>query len=72
MVNARIQNTVPNVGIQRIVPSVRASSFQTTRSGDALITVGMPIGLLLSLTYTANQNPGFYGDYRPTVRIASY
>lgn len=71
MINVRLENTKPNVGVRNFSPNVRVSNFQTTRSGDGLIATGTPIGLLLVLTYAQNANIAFYGDQRPSVRIAA-
>lgn len=71
MPNVKIYNAIPNVGIKNYYPNVSVSSFQTTRDSDPTITVtpGMPMGLLLALTYTDNPPLPFYGDQRPNVRI---
>ena len=77
MINSRIHNPKVDTGIRSSYPNTRVSNFQTTRSGESAITqtlgVGSPIGLLLVLTYAeeivTTQTLGFFGDYRPNVRI---
>lgn len=69
MPNARIYNSVANIGIKSQNPNVRVSSFQTTRSGEGAIAVGTPIGLLLLLTYSDPSQIGAYGDFRPNAWI---
>ena len=66
-INARLQNPVPNS---------RVSSYQTGRSGVGEvinpISAGMPIGLLLVLTYAGNaisEAERAYSDFRPSSRI---
>ena len=71
MPNVRIKNSIANVGIKYSTPNVRASSFQTTRTGDPASVAGSPIGLLLALTYAQTGALGFYGDFRPNVRITT-
>lgn len=75
MLNARIPTSSPNVRTPAALLNVRVSNFQTTKSDDVMnnITIGMPIGLLLALTYAEPHDGAnaFYGDYRPTVRIIS-
>lgn len=70
--NAQVTNGLPNALIKSTLPYVRVSNFQTGRKETgATISAGMPIGLLLALTYgAASQNPDIYfGDHRPNVRI---
>lgn len=73
MPNVRIANATINAGIKGVLPNVRISSYQTTRSGETrtFIESGTPIGLLLALTYASQIAAGsdFYGDTRPNVRI---
>ncbi len=71
MPTVRIHNTVANASIKSSFPNARVSSFQTGRTGDRAILPGMPIGLLLALTYSEPHSINNYGDYRPTVRITS-
>ena len=77
MINARISNTVANVRVEGVTPHIRAKNFQTgvlTPAVTNTITAGMPIGLLLALTYandfvTSVTPAVFRGDERPNVRI---
>lgn len=71
MLNINIKNTVPNVLRKNGIPNAWVSKFQTTRSGEGItILAGMPIGLLLTLTYAEGfQNLAQYSDFRPNVRI---
>lgn len=78
MPNVRITNMVAATGIKNTFPNVRVSSFQTGELVSAVVNsidVGMPVGLLLALTYSADFDvtvPATYrGDYRPTVRITT-
>jgi hypothetical protein len=86
--DSRIRNAVLSSNIRGVEPHTRASSFQTTVTGNPSsdssgggvggITAGMPIGLLLALTYAAAAGGGVityatvYGDWRPNVRITTY
>lgn len=74
MVNVKIQNTVPNARLVATVPNVRVTkSYTTTTVGAASISVGMPIGLLLALTYATAQGGSLTttttSDTKPSVRI---
>lgn len=72
MQNARIKNTVANVGIKNTPLSVRVSSFQTGILSDGATTqYGTPLGLLLALTRVVTTSGAliFRGDYRPNVKI---
>ena len=72
MPNTRIQNMTPNVRIRNEFPNIRVPSFQTGRAGEivTIITAGMPIGLLLALTYAENfRVEAPFGDFRPNTRI---
>lgn len=67
MIHSRIQNSIPNSRTTNDIPNSRISysnvSSSTTLSST---TTGTPIGLLLSLTYSADQttlNPGGFGPY---------
>ena len=67
---------MPNARLQNPVPNSRVSSYQTGRSGVgeviSSISAGMPIGLLLVLTYAGSVASGSevaYGDFRPSNRI---
>lgn len=73
MLNARIHKTGVQTRIENAVPNARTSSFQTAREDSvASISVGMPIGLLLALTYASvPASDFFYGDYRPNARIVT-
>ena len=78
MPNARIQNSVSNSRLRSDNPNARVSSFQVGRSGVGEIinpiVAGMPIGLLLVLTYAESAisgNEASYGDFRPNVRIVN-
>ena len=75
----RIQNTSPNAGIKNAVPTARVSSFnagELTAGFTTTITPGMPIGLLLALTYATNIDvitpPVYLGEFRPSSRITNY
>lgn len=76
MPNARIQNTVANGSLGGFFPSARVSSFQggiLTPGATTPITPGMPIGLLLALTYAIDMSTTslstYRGDTRPNVRL---
>ena len=78
MPNARITNTIAATGIKSTFPNVRVSSFQTGELVSAVVNsieAGMPVGLLLAMTYSTDFDvmvPATYrGDYRPTVRITT-
>lgn len=67
---------MPNARISNTSPSARVSSFQVGRTGTGEminpIVAGMPMGLLLVLTYSgpATSNTEVpYGDFRPNARI---
>ena len=69
MPNSQIRNDVPNSAIRNTVPNSRVSAFQTIGVVDH-IKVGMPIRLLLSLTYASNIQQVF-GEFRPNSRIVN-
>lgn len=78
MPNARIHNQAANARIGYSAPNARVSSFQSGISEPAFLTSimpGMPIGLLLALTYATDMSfvtpPVYFGDVRPNVRITS-
>ena len=62
---------MPNSQIRNSVPSSRVSAFQTGKTGEPRISIGMPIGLLLSLTYAEALDISSFGDFRPTSRISN-
>ena len=71
MINSKVFNSIPNARAVNAIPQAAVSSFQTTKAGD-FITPGMPIGLLLVLTYAEqSQAGGSYSDFRPNASIKS-
>lgn len=80
MPNARLENTLANVGIKKPIVNARVSSFQTgvlTPGTTTSVFAGTPIGLLLALTYPSDMvivvtPPVYRGDQRPNVRITSF
>lgn len=69
MINARVDSPSPNARIGYGRPNARVSSFQTGRTNDRPILPGMPIGLLLALTYAEMHAINNFGDHRPNVRL---
>ena len=72
MPNVRISNTGANIRIRDGLPSVRISSYQTGILVAAVShPAGMPIGLLLALTYAGDITDAavYRGDQRPNVNI---
>ena len=78
MPNSKIQNQFPNVGIKSIIPNSGVSAFQggvkTAALSSNLIKKGMPIGLLLALTYDRTRISSdvpavYFGEFRPNIRI---
>lgn len=73
--STRITNTpqpTPNSRIWNTVANVRSSNFQggVAVPEQMLISAGMPIGLLLALTYAAAiTTPAMYFGPRPNARI---
>ena len=67
----RIKNDTPSQRIRNDVTNTRISAFQTGKTGMPGISVGMPIGLLLALTYSGPATIGSFGDFRPNTRIAN-
>lgn len=79
MPNSRVQNTTPNVGIKTAIPIARVPSFnagELTAGLTTTITPGMPIGLLLALTYATSIDvvtpPVYLGEFRPNIRITNF
>ena len=78
MPNARISNTSINARVGFNGPNARVSSFQGGIAVPAVpvpLLPGMPIGLLLALTYATDESyetmPEFRGDMRPNVRLTT-
>ena len=71
MPNIKITNTIPNSYRKTDTPNSRVSSFQTGTTGLPTLSVGMPIGLLLTLTYSAGVGLGSFSDFRPSSRIVN-
>lgn len=79
MPNTRLTNAVPSARSAGGGPNARVSAVQsglkTAASSVMSISSGMPIGLLLALTYAADivttTEAEFYSDYRPSVRITN-
>ena len=72
MPNARVDSPTPNARIGYGRLNARVSAFQTGRTNDQQILPGMPIGLLLALTYAESHSVADYGDFRPNVRITAF
>lgn len=51
MPNTRIRNVTPNVRRINDLPNIRVSSKSVTPSSNTFTVIGVPIGLLLTLTY---------------------
>lgn len=81
-INSKISNVVPRTGVRGGFPNVRVSSYQTgvltTEVSSVVVDhpAGVPIGLLLVLTYDGSLSDTsggtslvFRGDQRPNVNI---
>lgn len=72
MLNARIVNTVANAGIRNVVPNARIKGGTPATATNITIGVGTPMGLLLALTYSADQTVSTRGGgAAPNARIVT-
>lgn len=73
MVNARINSQVARGSLRTTPINVRVSkSYSSTDVTGGNITAGMPIGLLLGLTYATSMGGATtttFSDFQPSVRI---